>query len=69
LTIGYTPAGQRIVRSVSRKNKGDERDDLKKLIRTCEDGLATAATSATTVTTATILANQHIITALGARGL
>jgi integrase len=88
LTIGYTPAGKRIVRSASRKNKGDARDALNTLIRNYEDGLATAATSATvadavtdfltyglngrsptTITTATILADQHIIPAIGARKL
>lgn len=40
ITIGFTPAGKRIVRSVSHKNKTEARKKLDKLRRDYEDGMA-----------------------------
>jgi integrase len=47
ITIGWTPSGKRIVRSVSHRNKGDARNALDTLRRDYEDGLATEARSYT----------------------
>jgi hypothetical protein len=41
-TIGWTPAGKRIVRTVSDKNKSTARDELEKLKRDYRDGVAVA---------------------------
>ncbi|SNT30085.1 Site-specific recombinase XerD [Asanoa hainanensis] len=47
VTIGYTPAGKRIVRRGSGKTKTEARAKLKKVMRDYEDGLAIAATGYT----------------------
>ncbi|GIF78140.1 site-specific integrase [Asanoa siamensis] len=47
VTIGYTPAGKRIVRRGSGKTKTEAKAKLKKVIRDHEDGLAIAATGYT----------------------
>jgi integrase len=88
VTIGYTPAGKRIVRRGSGKTKTEAKNKLKEIVRDHEDGLAIAPHGYTvaqavenylsyglngrdpnTVTTQTILANKHIVPALGARKL
>jgi integrase len=88
VTVGYTPAGKRIVKTASGKTKTTAKDALKAIIRDYEDGLAiaphdyTVAMAVTdwlayglngrdpqTITTVTILANGHVIPALGARKL
>lgn len=47
VTIGYTPAGKRIVRRGSGKTKTEARNKLKQVLRDHEDGLAIASTSYT----------------------
>ncbi|MEV4620202.1 site-specific integrase [Asanoa sp. NPDC049573] len=47
VTIGYTPAGKRIVRRGSGKTKTEAKAKLKEVIRDYEDGLAIAATGYT----------------------
>jgi integrase len=88
VTIGYTPAGKRIVRKASGRTKTDARAKLKEILRDCDDGLAVAPQNytvgdavrdwlayglpgrdAATVENRTILANTHVIPALGARKL
>ncbi|RCG32974.1 site-specific integrase [Sphaerisporangium album] len=43
ITVGYTPAGKRIVRKASDKDKTKARAKLKKLVRDHEDGLIVAS--------------------------
>lgn len=43
LTVGYTPAGKRIVKRASGKNKTKARDKLRKIVRDYEDGLVLTA--------------------------
>ncbi|WP_101789150.1 site-specific integrase [Nonomuraea indica] len=88
LTVGYTPAGKRIVKKASGKTKTAAKDKLKQIVRDYEDGLLVSSTGYTvanavqnwldfglsgrdpaTVDECTILANKHIIPALGARKL
>jgi integrase len=88
VTIGYTPAGKRIVRRGSGITKTEAKDKLKEVLRDHEDGLAIAPhgfTVADTVndwltyglngrSTSTrdnykVLAEKHILAALGARKL
>ena len=85
VTVGYTPAGKRIVKSASGRTKTAAKNALKDILRDYEDGLAVAPHDYTvamavndwltyglngrdtqTVTTVTILANTHVIPALGA---
>jgi hypothetical protein len=40
LTVGYTPAGKRIVKKASGKTKTEAKAKLKEIIRDYEDGLA-----------------------------
>ncbi|WP_327105755.1 tyrosine-type recombinase/integrase [Nonomuraea glycinis] len=42
LTVGYTPAGKRIVKKASGKTKTAAKDKLKEIVRDYEDGLAIA---------------------------
>ncbi|MGN9837575.1 hypothetical protein ACTMTI_05580 [Nonomuraea sp. H19] len=42
LTVGYTPAGKRIVKRGSGKTKTEAKDKLKEIVRDYEDGLAIA---------------------------
>ncbi|MGP3960782.1 Arm DNA-binding domain-containing protein [Nonomuraea sp. 3N208] len=42
LTVGYTPAGKRIVKHGSGKTKTEAKNKLKEIIRDYEDGLAVA---------------------------
>ena len=88
VTVGYSPAGKRIVKSRSGRTKTDAKHKLKELIRDSDDGLTTSQHSYTvgqavkdwlefglsgrdpkTVMTRRILANRHVIPALGARKL
>ncbi|GGS80181.1 tyrosine recombinase XerC [Nonomuraea spiralis] len=88
VTVGYTPAGKRIVKKASGKTKTEAKAKLKEIIRDYDDGLTTAAHNytvgdavrawlefglsgreASTVTNRRILAEQHVIPALGARKL
>jgi integrase len=89
LTVGYTPAGKRIVKKGSGKTKTEAKNRLKEIIRDYEDGLALAAEHSytvgqavedwlayglngrdpNTVKTRRILADCHVIPALGARKL
>ncbi len=88
VTIGYTPAGKRIVRRGSGKTVTEARAKLKEVIRDHEDGLAIAphgftvanavndwltyglsGQSSSTRDNYTILAQTHIVAALGARKL
>ncbi|WP_214107843.1 site-specific integrase [Acrocarpospora catenulata] len=88
LTVGYTPAGKRIVKKASGETKTEANTKLKKLIRDYEDGLAIEPSSYTvadavrywlqhglkgrgdnTVSLYTEFAENHIISALGARKL
>ncbi|GLX94835.1 tyrosine-type recombinase/integrase [Herbidospora sp. NBRC 101105] len=88
ITVGYTPAGKRIVRKATGKTKTEAKTKLKELIRDYEDGLTTSGNDHTvaqvvgdwlayglsgreesTVTNRRILAEQHVISALGARKL
>src|SRR2546421_13074337 len=43
ITIGYTPAGRRIVRRGSGKTKTEARNKLKEVLRDHEDGLTIAS--------------------------
>ncbi|MEV0823613.1 site-specific integrase [Nonomuraea rubra] len=47
VTVGYTPAGKRIVKKASGKTKTAAKDKLKQIIRDCEDGLMVSATGYT----------------------
>ncbi|WP_433354193.1 site-specific integrase [Microtetraspora malaysiensis] len=47
VTLGYTPAGKRIVKKASGKTKKEAKDKLKDIIRDHEDGLAIAPTNYT----------------------
>lgn len=88
LTIGYTPAGKRIVRKASGRTKTEAKNKLKEILRDYDDGLTLTDANATvadavrdwltyglagraesTVVNRTILADTHIIPALGARKL
>jgi integrase len=88
-TVGYTPAGKRIVRRGSGRTKTDAKAKLREILRDHEEGVrATGSTHYTvaqavtdwltyglngrdpkTVDTRRILAEQHVIPALGARKL
>lgn len=88
VTIGYTPAGKRIVRKASDKTKSGALAKLKEKMRDHEDGLPIAPHNYTvadavrdwlqfgllnrdqsTADKCRILANKHIIPAIGARKL
>ncbi len=43
VTVGYTPAGKRIVKKASGKTKTEAKAKLKEIIRDYEDGLAIAS--------------------------
>ncbi|TYB42591.1 site-specific integrase, partial [Microbispora tritici] len=47
VTVGYTPAGKRIVKTGSGKTKTAAKDKLKEILRDYEDGLAIAPTNYT----------------------
>jgi integrase len=88
-TIGYTPAGKRIVRRGSGRTKTEAKAKLREILRDHEEGasaiglghytVAEAVTDwlsyglngrdPTTIETRRILAEQHVIPALGARKL
>jgi integrase len=88
LTVGYTPAGRRIVKRGSGRTKTEAQRKLREIIRDYEDGQITGGRGYTvaqavrdwlefglpgrdddTVAKCTILANTHLIPALGARKL
>jgi integrase len=88
VTVGYTPAGKRIVKRGSGRTKTAAKNKLKEIVRDHEDGVASSPHSYTvaqavtdwltyglggrdgsTVETRRILAEQHVIPALGARKL
>jgi len=88
VTVGYTPAGKRIVKSASGKTKTEAKNKLKEIIRDHEDGVAISQNGytvtmavrdwltyglsgrdASTVEKLRILAETHVIPALGARKL
>ncbi|WP_061291408.1 site-specific integrase [Herbidospora cretacea] len=88
VTVGYTPAGKRIVKKASDKDKTKAREKLKAIIKDYEDGLTANSHNYTvadtvkywlthglkgrdprTVTLYTEFAENHIISALGARKL
>lgn len=88
LTVGYTPAGKRIVKRGSGRTKTEAQHKLREIIRDYEDGQITKTTGYTvehairdwlefglpgrsqdTITKYTILANTHVIPALGTRKL
>ncbi|AEV87192.1 integrase [Actinoplanes sp. SE50] len=88
VTVGYTPAGKRIVRKASGKTKTEANNALRQKIREYQDGLSIPTTGYTvadavtdwltyglpdvdeeTVNNYTLLANGHIIPAIGARKL
>ncbi len=88
VTVGYTPAGKRIVRRGSGRTKTEAKAKLKEILRDHDDGFAIAPHDYTvadavndwlsyglngrdesTIKTRRILANQHVIPALGARKL
>lgn len=88
VTVGFSPAGKRIVRRGSGRTKTEARNKLKELIRDTDDGLASASRAytvaqavndwldhglggrgASTVETRRILAQTHVIPALGSRKL
>jgi integrase len=88
LTVGYTPAGRRIVKRGSGRTKTEAQRKLREIIRDYEDGQVTDGYAYTvaqavrdwlqfglsgrddnTIEKCTILANTHIIPALGARKL
>jgi integrase len=89
VTVGYTPAGKRIVRRGSGRTKTAAKDKLRQILRDAEDSPATPTEHSytvgqavidwlthglngrdpNTVTTRRILAEQHVIPALGARKL
>ena len=87
-TVGYTPAGKRIVKRGRGKTKTEAQRKLRQIIRDYEDGQITNSPGCTvaqavrdwlqfglpgrdkeTITKCTILANTHIVPALGARKL
>ncbi|RSM58937.1 site-specific integrase [Amycolatopsis sp. WAC 01376] len=47
VTTGYSPAGKRLVKTASAKNKTDAKEKLKELIRDLDDGLPTGAATYT----------------------
>ncbi len=47
VTVGYTPAGKRIVRKASGKNKTEAHAKLREKVREYEDGMSTATTGRT----------------------
>ncbi|MER7362905.1 hypothetical protein [Nonomuraea wenchangensis] len=47
VTVGYTPAGKRIVKKASGKTKTAAKDKLKQIIRDYEDGLLVSSTGYT----------------------
>lgn len=86
LTVGYTPAGKRIVKRGSGRTKTEAQRKLREIIRDYEDGQVTDGHNYTvaqavrdwlqfglsgrdedTIVKCTILANTHVIPALGAR--
>jgi integrase len=88
VTVGYTPAGKRIVRRASGRTKTEAMKKLKELLRDYEDGIVVADSGFTvaqavedwltfglngrdpsTIETRRILAEGHVIPALGARKL
>lgn len=88
LTMGYTPAGKRIVKRTSGRTKTEAQRKLREIIRDYEDGQVTGSHGYTvahavrdwlqfglpgrnedTIAKCTILANTHVIPALGARKL
>ncbi|GAA0970883.1 site-specific integrase [Acrocarpospora macrocephala] len=88
VTVGYTPAGKRIVKKASGETKTEANTKLKKIIRDYEDGLAVESSGYTvadavrywlqhglkgrgsnTVALYTEFAENHVISALGARKL
>jgi integrase len=88
LTVGYTPAGKRIVKRGSGRTKTEARRKLLEIVRDYEDGQVTGDHGYTvahavrdwlqfglpgrdqdTIAKCTILANTHVIPALGARKL
>ena len=88
VTVGYTPAGKRIVRKASGKTKTEANNALRRKLREAEDGLSIPTTGFTvadavkdwlsfgltgvvknTVDNYTVLANTHIVPAIGARKL
>lgn len=88
LTVGYTPAGKRIVKRGRGRTKTEAQRKLREIIRDYEDGQVTSGSgyrvaqavqdwlqfglsgrSRDTVAKCTILANTHIIPALGKRQL
>ncbi|RGA04493.1 site-specific integrase [Microbispora triticiradicis] len=88
LTVGYTPAGKRIVRTGSGKTKTEAKNKLKEILRDHDEGVVSTGNGGTvadavrdwlafglngrdaaTVENRTILANSHVIPALGARKL
>lgn len=88
LTVGYTPAGKRIVKRGSGRTKTEAQRKLREIIRDYEDGQITSSTGYTvgqavrdwlqfglpgrsegTITKCTILANTHVLPALGGRKL
>jgi integrase len=88
-TVGYTPAGKRIVRRGSGRTKTDAKAKLREILRDHEEGVRTTGSAhytvgqaitdwltyglsgrdRKTVETRRILAEQHVIPALGARKL
>lgn len=87
-TIGYTPAGKRIVKTASGTTKTAAKEKLKEILRDLDDGLTVSGRgyttamavqdwlkyglsgrSAGTVEKLRILADTHVIPALGARKL
>lgn len=88
VTVGYTPAGKRIVKRGSGTTKTAAKAKLREIIRDYEDGLVLgqygftvtqavndwlayglSGRNPSTIETRRILANQHVIPALGARKL
>ena len=89
VTVGYTPAGKRIVRRGSGRTKTEAKNKLKEIVRDHDDGVTTSPShgytvaqavtdwltyglsgrDVSTVETCRILAEQHVIPALGARKL
>ncbi len=88
LTVGYTPAGKRIVKRGSGRTKTEAQRKLREIIRDYEDGQITKSDGYTveqavrdwlqfglpgrsddTIAKCTILADRHVIPALGTRKL
>ena len=59
VTVGYTPAGKRIVKKASGKTKTEAKAKLKEIIRDYEDGLAIAPTHYTVADAVTLLAGTR----------